>query len=91
MNNSKEEGVSPSLSDHDKGGVVRTDSQVSIVRVGRENLADSLPPHESYEGRHRFDPSATWTPEEEAKVLRKTDLYLLSWLCVMVSTQFQAD
>lgn len=57
----------------------------SEVRLGRENLSDALPPHASYEGLHRYDTSATWTPEEERKVVRKTDLYLLSWICVMVS------
>ncbi|KAL0059372.1 hypothetical protein AAF712_013883 [Marasmius tenuissimus] len=55
----------------------------SNEHVGRENLADTLTPHETYEGRHRFDPNATWTPAEERKVVRKTDLYLLSWICVM--------
>ena len=29
------------------------------IPVGRENLSEALPPHESYEGRHRWDPSAT--------------------------------
>ena len=54
------------------------------VPVGRENLSEALPPHESYEGRHRWDPSATWTQQEERHVVRKTDLYLLSWICIMV-------
>ncbi|TLD33020.1 hypothetical protein PspLS_00763 [Pyricularia sp. CBS 133598] len=54
-----------------------------VVNVGRENLGEVLPPHESYEGRHRFDPTATWTKQEERRVVRKTDMYLLSWLCVM--------
>ncbi|KFY19499.1 hypothetical protein V491_04400 [Pseudogymnoascus sp. VKM F-3775] len=58
-------------------------SKISAVRVGRENLSDALPPHVDYEGRHRFDPGATWTPAEERKVVRKTDLFLLSWICVM--------
>ncbi|KFY56718.1 hypothetical protein V497_06055 [Pseudogymnoascus sp. VKM F-4516 (FW-969)] len=58
-------------------------SKISAVRVGRENLSDALPPHEDYEGRHRFDPGATWTPAEERRVILKTDLYLLSWICVM--------
>ena len=61
------------------------ESDVSKVQVGRERLSDRLPPHESYEGRHRWDPEMSWTPEEEQKVIRKTDLYLLSCLCVMVS------
>ena len=46
-------------------------------------LEDTLEPHESYEGKHRWDPSATWDPKEEAAVIRKTDLYLLTWICVM--------
>jgi hypothetical protein len=54
------------------------------TRVGREELADIVRPHESYEGLHRFDPEATWTAEEERRVVRKTDLRLLSWLCLMM-------
>ncbi|KAI8628785.1 major facilitator superfamily domain-containing protein [Xylariaceae sp. FL1651] len=53
------------------------------VVVGRENLHHAVPPHETYEGAHRWDPHATWTPQEEARVVRKTDLYLLAWVCVM--------
>ena len=63
-----------------------TGSHVSFARVGRENLADTLPPHDSYEGKHSWSPEATWTEAEERRVVRKTDLYLLSWLCVMVGT-----
>jgi hypothetical protein len=59
-------------------------SQISVAQVGRENLSDALAPHESYEGRHRYDPGATWTEQEERRVVWKTDLYLLSWICVMV-------
>jgi hypothetical protein len=59
-------------------------SHVSQAQVGRERLSDRLPPHESYEGRHRWDPDLTWTADEERKVVRKTDFYLLSCLCVMV-------
>jgi len=62
-------------------------SQVTTAPVGRENLSDIVPPHESYEGGHRFDPGATWTEQEERSVVRKTDIYLLSWLCVMVRIQ----
>jgi hypothetical protein len=58
-------------------------SHISVVPVGRENLSKALPPHESYEGRHRWDPNAVWSEKEEARLVWKTDLYLLSWLCVM--------
>ncbi|KAM0191062.1 hypothetical protein ACHAPI_009126 [Fusarium lateritium] len=59
------------------------DIDKSQVGVGREQLSNVLPPHDTYEGGHRWDPSATWTPEEERRAVRKTDLKLLSWLCLM--------
>jgi hypothetical protein len=31
-------------------------------------------PIEKYEGKHRFDPNATWTPEEERKLVRTVRL-----------------
>ncbi|KAE8342836.1 hypothetical protein BDV24DRAFT_173531 [Aspergillus arachidicola] len=36
-----------------------------------------------YEGRHRFDPSFTWTPEEEKKLVRKVDLRIMFWAWLM--------
>lgn len=60
------------------------DSLKAPTKVGREELADIVPPHESYEGRHRFDPQASWTVDEERRVVRKTDLRLLTWLCLMM-------
>jgi hypothetical protein len=51
------------------------------AQVGRDHI--DLRPHESYEGAHRWDPLAEWTSEEEARVVRKTDLFLLSWICFM--------
>jgi hypothetical protein len=56
------------------------------VEVGRQNLSNVVHPHDSYEGGHRFDPFATWTEEEERRAVRKTDIRLLVWLCVMVSS-----
>jgi hypothetical protein len=51
------------------------------AQVGRDHI--ELRPHASYEGAHRWDPLAEWTAEEEARVVRKTDFFLLSWLCLM--------
>lgn len=56
-----------------------------VVEVGRENIYLSIRPHESYEGGHRFDPYASWSAAEERRVVRKTDIRLLGWLCIMVS------
>ena len=52
--------------------------------VGQEHLAGVTPPHETYEGYHRFDPTASWTPKEERAVVRKTDALLLTCICLMV-------
>jgi len=53
------------------------------VSVGRENLSSVVPPDDKYEGRHRWDAAAEWTVEEEKAVRWKTDIRLMSWLCVM--------
>lgn len=70
-------------SDSGKDAVsIYQDSDAPVV--GRENLSDLVPPHESYEGKHRWDPAATWTEAEERKVVRITDIKLLTMLCIMV-------
>jgi hypothetical protein len=68
----------------DQKTVVEDDSFKASIAVGQENLASVTTPHESFEGYHRFDPSASWTAKEERAVIFKTDLLLLSWVCVMV-------
>jgi hypothetical protein len=65
-------------------GDADTNSLKAPTKVGRQELADIVPPLESYEGYHRFDPYASWSIEEERSVVRKTDLRLLTWLCLMM-------
>ncbi|KAH6636030.1 major facilitator superfamily domain-containing protein [Chaetomium tenue] len=36
-----------------------------------------------YESRHVFDPTLTWTEEEEKRVRRKLDWRICTWACVM--------
>jgi hypothetical protein len=36
-----------------------------------------------YECRHAFDPTLTWTEEEEKRVVRKLDWRICTWACVM--------
>jgi len=51
--------------------------------VGTSSLSEVIPPHESYEGYGHWDPTLTWTVEEENRVIRKTDFWLLSVICLM--------
>ncbi|KAF2721643.1 MFS general substrate transporter [Polychaeton citri CBS 116435] len=57
------------------------DTPTSSSSVSRNDI--SLKPSDSYEGSHRWDPDATWTPQEETRVVRKIDSRLLAWICVM--------
>lgn len=66
-----------------------TESSKTSIGVGQDQLAGVTPPHESYEGYHRFDPLASWTAKEERAVVLKTDILLLSWVCVMVCSFVQ--
>ncbi|MCJ1311352.1 hypothetical protein MMC25_005023 [Agyrium rufum] len=45
--------------------------------------AEFYEPIERYEGRHRFDPKATWSEEEERKLVRRIDWKICLWACIM--------
>ncbi|KII91215.1 hypothetical protein PLICRDRAFT_51392 [Plicaturopsis crispa FD-325 SS-3] len=45
-------------------------------------LAKHFTPPENYEGKHRFDPNATWTEEEEKALVRKIDLRIMVFACI---------
>ena len=39
--------------------------------VGDGDSHEIYVPIDNYEGRHRYDPKAEWTPEEEKRLIRK--------------------
>ncbi|KAK5050607.1 hypothetical protein LTR84_003889 [Exophiala bonariae] len=45
--------------------------------------AEIYKPVEGFEGTHRFDPSATWTQEEEKALIRKLDWRIALPACIM--------
>lgn len=73
-----------SLKDTSKVSLEQTSSTPSDAPLVSAALADVIPPHESYEGYGHWDPTMTWTEAEERKVIRKTDFFLLSMLCLMM-------
>ncbi|CAE6435676.1 unnamed protein product [Rhizoctonia solani] len=46
-------------------------------------LGKYFEPIPEYEGRHRFDPAATWTQAEERSLVRKVDKRIMVWVCIM--------
>ncbi|KAG8750415.1 hypothetical protein FRC12_012891 [Ceratobasidium sp. 428] len=48
-----------------------------------QKLGKYFVPIPEYEGAHRFDPKATWTEAEERSIVRKIDLRIMIWCCVM--------
>lgn len=40
-------------------------------------------PIDTYEGRHRYDPKATWTQAEETALIRRLDFRVCAYCCLM--------
>jgi hypothetical protein len=83
--------VANSVSDDDKG-VDLKELEAAAVTSAREYSASNedgnklihhFVPITSYEGYHRFDPEATWTEEEENKLIKKVDIRIFLWVLVM--------
>ncbi|KIJ66393.1 hypothetical protein HYDPIDRAFT_86987 [Hydnomerulius pinastri MD-312] len=64
--------------DHDLDGVA---TQPSVF--DDPVTLDVYRPPPQYENAHRFDPDARWTWREEKRVVRKIDLRIMIWACVM--------
>lgn len=59
---------------------------VEDLTMGSESAkADFYRPIESYEGYHRYDPDFEWTAKEEKQIVRRLDLRICAYVCLMVS------
>ncbi|GJN72450.1 hypothetical protein PLICBS_006523 [Purpureocillium lilacinum] len=45
--------------------------------------AEKYHPRPDWENTHRFDPLFRWTWREEFRLVRKVDLYIMVWACIM--------
>lgn len=69
--NSDEEAIDESI----KPGFVRNSDDVSLDKF--------YVPIDSYEGRHRYDPKATWSTAEESALIRRLDVRVCAYCCLM--------
>ena len=68
---------SAEFSDDSKGDTANT-------RINEETrLEQYYVPIDTYEGKHRYDPKAQWSPQEERKLVRKLDYKICAWVCFM--------
>ncbi|KAK3380489.1 major facilitator superfamily domain-containing protein [Lasiosphaeria ovina] len=42
----------------------------AVIAIRWDQLSGAIPPSNHYEGKHRWDPEATWTPQEEKALVR---------------------
>ena len=54
-----------------------------IAGIDETSLEKYYVPIDTYEGRHRYDPKATWTHAEEKALIRKLDIRVCAWCCFM--------
>ena len=56
-------------------------------RVSQDSDVDSLEqyyaPIDTYEGKHRYDPKAVWSTAEESALIRKLDIRVAAYACLM--------
>lgn len=57
-------------------------SRFRIHRSRANSINRFYEPPDSYESKHRWDPKATWTEEEEKKLDRKLDWRIMFFACV---------
>ncbi|KAG6359835.1 hypothetical protein INS49_010888 [Diaporthe citri] len=86
------EGLEPKDLEFAKDAVeTSTSSKPSSVRLGESEggvwasggAIDNYKPIPEYEGAHRYDPTFQWTENEEKKLVRRIDMKICSFVCLM--------
>lgn len=64
-------------------GYSGTHKQASGTVYASGGYTKHYAPIDGYEGRHRWDPNAQWTEQEEKKLVRRLDYKIMSFTCLM--------
>ena len=84
VNSSEEKAFTVDLSDSEIGSQELVTEESSKVDSATSNgFGKYYTPIATYEGRHRYDPKARWTPGEEQTLVRRLDWRICSWCCLM--------
>ncbi|KAG8530560.1 uncharacterized protein KY384_005063 [Bacidia gigantensis] len=67
----------------DDGESLRSLKETELGVNTEHGLEQYYVPIDTYEGRHRYDPKATWTPDEEKALIRKLDFRVCAYVCFM--------
>ena len=85
-NDSKEKAFVVELADSETSShnlAVNDPSRADDGENVENRLRNFYAPVDTYEGRHRYDPKASWTSEEEKRLVRHLDWRICSWCCLM--------
>ena len=84
--------VTPEKLDYRRRSSVVTHRDLEAIREAKQSEGTTFAtgghvryyePIDAYEGKHRWDPKAEWTEQEERKIVRKLDLRICAWACLM--------
>ncbi|TDZ21412.1 putative transporter [Colletotrichum orbiculare MAFF 240422] len=76
-----QKGAHPLVDDDVAAASDSKQASSGVWAVGASSPA--FEPIPEYEGRHRYDPKATWSEQEEKKLVRRLDYRICSWVCLM--------
>ncbi|MCJ1262594.1 hypothetical protein MMC22_002464 [Lobaria immixta] len=80
---SQQQKSASSLTSSQEDYELNDDNNVSGSVFSDSRAKEFYKPIEKYEGRHRFDMHATWSDEEEKKLVRRLDWRICLWACIM--------